>query len=459
HVFETAHLVENAVKDRGVAVLAAPLAKILVDAREHAGQRNIHRRGGEEHALQQRREQRGRDSLPRDVADEKSVAASTERDHVEAIASHGLARKSGACDSNIRQIRQRFRQELVLDSAGDFDFVVETRFGARRREQPRVLDDGGSFTSQRPQDFAVEIGERTRRRMAVEVQHAEQFSLARGNRGVERFDHRKLIDRNRHDRVQFEARDALLCSHSRVLTRVGDNQLAPRIRHTLDDALRNLQLIGPQRSLLGVARNNHQELAGGICQQQNAAFRTRELDGGVDNRGEDVFERETRAESAGDLQKDAQVIEFAGTGLRGGRSFHALDELLDRGAGTQVEQLVGIGHAEIDLVFGLQFVAKDLLAVYERAMAAAHVFERERSIFGCDLRLLAADAAVAKGQFVAGLAADAEWERSYLHFAARAVWLNHDETGGTWHVGCLRPRHVGNPSRAQTRLRDAAQAW
>ena len=73
------------------------------------------------------------------------MAASAERNHVEAIASDGLARKSGACYGDIRQVRQRFRQELVLDPAGDLDFVVEPRFGASRREQPRVLDKMGRF--------------------------------------------------------------------------------------------------------------------------------------------------------------------------------------------------------------------------------------------------------------------------------------------------------------------------
>src|SRR5262249_13379387 len=52
-VLEPAHLVENPVKHGGVAIFTAALAKILIDAREDTGERNVHRRRGEENALQQ----------------------------------------------------------------------------------------------------------------------------------------------------------------------------------------------------------------------------------------------------------------------------------------------------------------------------------------------------------------------------------------------------------------------
>ena len=43
---------------------------------------------------------------------------------------------------------------------------------------------------------------------AVEVQHAEEFALPRGDRRVQRFNHWQLIHRNRDDGVQLQPRHA-----------------------------------------------------------------------------------------------------------------------------------------------------------------------------------------------------------------------------------------------------------
>ena len=55
--------------------------------------------------------------------------------------------------------------------------------------------------------------------------------------------------------------------------------------------------------------------------------------------------------------------------------FDAFDQLLDGGAVAEVQEPVRIRHAEIDFVLRLQFAAKNFLAVDERAVTAAHVFE------------------------------------------------------------------------------------
>src|ERR1700675_2660823 len=102
--------------------------------------------------------------------------------------------------------------------------------------------------------------------------------------------------------------------------------------------------------------------------------------------------------------------------LRSGR-LHALHQFLDRRAFAYELQLVGIRHAEVDSIVGLQLMSKRFFAVHERAVAAAHILQHKRAIHGEDLRLLAADAAVAQREFVAGLPSDTEWRVADADFA------------------------------------------
>ena len=93
HIFEAAELVQNAVEDGGVAIFSAALAEILIHARKNAGERNVHGRGSEKYALQQRSQQRRGNALTGNVADEEAVTATAQFNHVETIAADGMARE------------------------------------------------------------------------------------------------------------------------------------------------------------------------------------------------------------------------------------------------------------------------------------------------------------------------------------------------------------------------------
>ena len=66
-------------------------------------------------------------------------------------------------------------------------------------------------------------------------------------------------------------------------------------------------------------------------------------------------------------------------------------------------------------------------------MAAAHVFQNHGAVHGENLGLLAADAAIAEGEFVPGLAPDAIRRGANRNFAADAVWFDHDKSWSAWH--------------------------
>src|ERR1700678_4592932 len=119
--------------------------------------------------------------------------------------------------------------------------------------------------------------------------------------------------------------------------------------------------------------------------------------------------------------------------MRGRGGFHTLYQLLNRGTLPQKSQLVGIGHPKIYGVFGLKLVAENFLAVDESPVAAAHVFQHHGAVHGNNLRLLTADAAIAKGQFVARLAADPKRRGSHGHFTMGSIRFNYNESRYTWH--------------------------
>src|ERR1700691_1650021 len=142
------------------------------------------------------------------------------------------------------------------------------------------------------------------------------------------------------------------------------------------------------------------------------------------------------------------MIKFARPGMRGRRGFHTLHQLLNRGSLPQKSQLVGIGHPKIYGVFGLKLVSENFLAIDESPVAAAHVFQHHSAVHGNDLCLLTADAAVAKGQLVARLAADSKRRGANRHFTVGAIRFNYNESRYTWHrFGLAQP----NPERIAPR--------
>ncbi len=148
-----------------------------------------------------------------------------------------------------------------------------------------------------------------------------------------------------------------------------------------------------------------------MANNKHPALRSSHLDRSIHHRRQHVFERQACAERTRHIQQHAQMVQLARSGGRRRGPLDLLHQLFDRRSLTQVDELVGIGHAEIDFVAGLQFVLQHFFAVDECAVAAAHVFEHPPAIYGKDLCLLPADPAIAKGKFVAGLPADSETAR------------------------------------------------
>ena len=97
-----------------------------------------------------------------------------------------------------------------MNLAGNFHFMIEARFGARGGKKAGVFHHSGGFARERSQDLAIERRKGARRSAAIEVQNSEEFALARGYRGVERFDNGQFIDGDGDDGAESEAGHAFL---------------------------------------------------------------------------------------------------------------------------------------------------------------------------------------------------------------------------------------------------------
>src|ERR1700730_17228442 len=133
--------------------------------------------------------------------------------------------------------------------------------------------------------------------------------------------------------------------------------------------------------------------------------------------------------------------------MSGRRGFHALHELFNRRSLAQEGELVGVRHAEIYGVFRLQFVTKDFFTVDKGSVAAAHVFQHHGAVHRKNLRLLAADAAVAQGEFVAALTADSKRCCADGHFAMSTVRFCYNKPGYAWHRIVVSASRTGKQSR------------
>src|SRR5215472_2310029 len=132
-------------------------------------------------------------------------------------------------------------------------------------------------------------------------------------------------------------------------------------------------------------------------------------------------------------------MEFARAGGIGRGSLDALDKLFNRGALADISELIGIRDAEINAVAGLEFVAVDFVAVDEGAVAAASILEHQLALEAHNLRLMAADTAVAQRQLIACLTTDAKGKRGNHNVAARTVGFHYDQSGTVCH-GATLPR-------------------
>lgn len=131
------------------------------------------------------------------------------------------------------------------------------------------------------------------------------------------------------------------------------------------------------------------------------------------------------------------MIEALRAGSGGSGFLNLLDQFFERGLVAEENELERIGHAEVDAVLGMQGARiGDAFAVYECTVAAAHVFEEVIAIGGDDLRLLAADAAVAQDKLIAGLATDAKRKLSGLNLAADSRGIEDKQSRRARHRLC-----------------------
>lgn len=96
------------------------------------------------------------------------------------------------------------------------------------------------------------------------------------------------------------------------------------------------------------------QFAGFIEEQEEAAFGSRDGEGGVDDSIEHVFNGETALEGAADFEDGAKFFEI-GTGAAGFAQFPGVEpgfghQAVEFGFGAAKKNLIAIGNAEFDAV-------------------------------------------------------------------------------------------------------------
>src|SRR5579862_68802 len=149
--------IQRAVEDRGVLAMFGALAHEVVDAREDL--LNAAARCRQKRTLKEAGEQRRTDPFTCDIGHYERPGIRTGLDYIEVIAAHlmrGLARPSRAEPS---PVRQRARQQTLLNAARHPKFFLDLLLGALLLQKARIFQYGGGFDGERLQKFTVPAGQ------------------------------------------------------------------------------------------------------------------------------------------------------------------------------------------------------------------------------------------------------------------------------------------------------------
>ncbi len=329
--------------------------------------------------------------------------------------------------------RQMARKQALLDGARHAQFFFDLLLLALFLEQARVFEHGRRLDGQRLQQFAISAGEIGCQVAGVHVEDAHRVVVRGEYAGLLPAAGLDVHQRHADHAQQIEFGYAVFrVDFTRGLgIEVHGEQLPAQLQRAVDDAPRHPQ-IGFRQALAVLIASHFHGQAFAVAQQQEPALSACDRQRRVDHGVEHVVGRKGTLQRARHLQHSAQLGQApAHAGPRCLLTRHLLHEPFQLGAVQRKDQLVRIGHAELDAVGIVQPLALDALSIHIHAMPAAQILDRVFAVCENDLGVVAGGAAVAQDQMAVGLAADLE--RHGLDFNARAVavGIDHDQRSGT----------------------------
>jgi hypothetical protein len=116
------------------------------------------------------------------------------------------------------------------------------------------------------------------------------------------------------------------------------------------------------------------QLARVVEKKEHAALRVSELDGGVHQHGQNLFESGRAIQHLGHLEEQAKMLELGRATLLD--LAHLFKELRQRHLVLNKSELIGVRNAQADVVAGFELAASNPLVVYKRSVAASSVFDK-----------------------------------------------------------------------------------
>ena len=139
---------EHAVERRQEPVLDRAAEQPVIQPADERGGAHLIRRLGAEHPGDRRRQQRGRRTLARDVADDEAESSVGKIDVVEEVAADRETRRRRGGRREERAADVRRRQQAALNRRGDLQLLFVLRLVERLAIEPRVLNRERRFRRQ-----------------------------------------------------------------------------------------------------------------------------------------------------------------------------------------------------------------------------------------------------------------------------------------------------------------------
>ncbi len=280
-----------AVEQRCVLLALRP----VVQKRIHPAQHGVDLPGRiaaeQERALEEASQQRGTDALPAHVGHHHGPAIGTGGRDIEVVAAHLVRGDARTGDAEPARSGEILRKQVLLNLAGDLQFLLHAQLNLLFLEKAGVLDDGGGFERERLEKLAIATREIGDADLGVEVNETNglvqrRMDGFRGNLGPH------PDERHAHHASEFEVgdRDVRIGSALGAGIEVHREQLAPLVQGAMNEAGGDLEIVLGELLALGIARDLDLQVVAGL-QHEEAALRASDRQRRVDDGAEHLVHR------------------------------------------------------------------------------------------------------------------------------------------------------------------------
>ena len=263
-------------------------------------------------ALEHGRKQRGADSLPGDVGNDKGGAVIAHGKHIKIIAAHRVTGSIDGGNGQVRKIAEAARQERLLNFPGDTQFLLEALALALAFHQARVVQNAGGFDGQGIENLAVKFG-KGRGPPRIQIENAQKLAALNVDDRFRGARARHGVERDRHDGAQALRNDALRPLKRDIgLLKVSRDHAGLAIHRHAQGGLRGREAFRRHGHASGAPGEAVKKRSVRSGLEQKAAFGVGDGNGAVQHGFEHGVERKLRMQQHGRFEKQIEFAEADG---------------------------------------------------------------------------------------------------------------------------------------------------